>query len=148
MKKIAKISLLVLLGLGLAGCHDEYDWDEESGQRNSYAKIISEIASVEYVVSFDDEYDTDDFIETINNSKFENIDFVEKKDDLTVIVKFKDFASKKSSDETSSSKNVKEEIVEKDGKKYKVTVEEITESQSKNIAEEAVGKATKSSSSE
>lgn len=145
MKKIVKnlmLVLLALLGLGLAGCSSDYDSSPISGDANrkSYRKILLEIEGGEYEIRFNNGTEVDDFIYTIKSENFGNIESIKKKDDQTAVIKFKD-----SSDGSSgSSSKIEEKIIEKDGKKYKVTVEEIVENPAEEIAEQAVEETTKS----
>ena len=123
MKKIVKISMLALLGLGLVGCSSDYD-----------SAPILEIEGGEYEIRFNNGTEVDDFIYTIKSENFGNIESIKKKDDQTAVIKFKD----SSDGSSSSSSKIEEKIIEKDGKKYKVTVEEIVEDPVEEVAKQAV----------
>ena len=142
MKKIVKISMLALLGLGLVGCSSDYDSTPISGDANrkSYRKILLEIEGGEYEIRFNNGTEVDDFIYTIKSENFGNIESIKKKDDQTAVVKFKDFSGGLSS----SSSKIEEKIIEKDGKRYRVTVEEIVEDPVEEVAKKAVEETTKS----
>ena len=134
--------MLALLGLGLVGCSSDYDSTPISGDANrkSYRKILLEIEGGEYEIRFNNGTEVDDFIYTIKSENFGNIESIKKKDDQTAVVKFKDFSGGLSS----SSSKIEEKIIEKDGKKYRVTVEEIVEDPVEEVAKKAVEETIKS----
>ena len=136
MKKIVKISMLALLGLGLVGCSSDYDSAPISGDANrkSYRKILLEIEGGEYEIRFNNGTEVDDFIYTIKSENFGNIESIKKKDDQTAVIKCKD----SSDGSSSSSSKIEEKTIAKDGKKYKVTVEEIVEDPVEEVAKQAV----------
>ena len=158
MKKIVKISMLALLGLGLAGCtSSDYDNSNEIGKMNTYHKLLGVIDRGEYEIEFTYEEEAIDFIETLSSLKLdsiESIDYESRESINFVVVKFKptsdniDTSLPKSEDSSiqsgSSSSKIKEKIIEKDGKRYRVTVEEIVEDPAEEIAEQAVEETVKS----
>lgn len=143
MKKIVKILMLALLGLGLTGCalSDSYCSNKYDGEIASYLRILEDIRNNECEIILESRQEAVDFVETISNADLENIesiDYSEKVNGYGVLIKFK-----KTQSDDSSPKN-EEKIIEKDGKKYRVTVEEIVEDPAKEIAEQAVEEAAES----
>ena len=142
MKKIVKISMLALLGLGLAGCSSsDYDGINTSGEIASYLRILEDIRNNEYEIDLESRQEAVDFVKTISKADLENIesiDYSKNGNGYVVLIKFKKSQSDDSSPET------EEKIIEEDGKKYRVTVEEIVEDPAKEVAEQAVEEAVKS----
>lgn len=142
MKKIVKISMLALLGLGLAGCtSSDYDSFDASGEIASYLRILEDIRNNEYEIDLENRQEAVDFVKTISKADLENIesiDYSKNGNGYVVLIKFK----KTQSDD--SSPEIEEKIIEKDGKKYRVTVEEIVEDPVEEVAKKAVEETIKS----
>lgn len=135
MKKIVKISMLALLGLGLAGCSSSYyDSSASSGKIATYLRILEDIRNNECKIDLESRQEAVDFVETISKADLENIesiDYSKNGKGYVVLIKFKT-----QSDDSSS--KIEEKIIEKDGRKYRVTVEEIVEDSVEEIAKKAV----------
>ena len=142
MKKIVKISMLALLGLGLAGCtSSDYDSSGPSGKIATYLRILEDIRNNEYEIDLENRQEAVDFVKTISKADLENIesiDYSKNGNGYVVLIKFK----KTQSDD--SSPEIEEKIIEKDGKKYRVTVEEIVEDPVEEVAKKAVEETIKS----
>lgn len=142
MKKIVKISMLALLGLGLAGCtSSEYDGSESYSKIATYLRILEDIRNNEYEIDLENRQEAVDFVKTISKADLENIESIDysKRDGGYVVL----FKFKKSQSDDSSPK-IEEKIIEKDGKRYRVIVEEIVEDPVEEVAKKAVEETTKS----
>ena len=141
MKKIVKISMLALLGLGLAGCSSSYyDSSASSGKIATYLRILEDIRNNECKIDLESRQEAVDFVETISKADLENIesiDYSKNGKGYVVLIKFK-------TQSDDSSPKIEEKIIEKDGKKYRVTVEEIVEDPVEEVAKKAVEETTKS----
>lgn len=142
MKKIVKISMLALLGLGLAGCYSsDYDSSKSFGKIATYLRILEDIRNNECKIDLESRQEAVDFVETISKADLENIesiDYSKNANGYVVLIKFK----KEQSDNSSS--KIEEKIIEKDGRKYRVTVEEIVEDPAEEVAKKAVEETSKS----
>ena len=93
MKKIVKISMLALLGLGLAGCSSsDYDGINPSGEIASYLRILEDIRNNEYEIDLESRQEAVDFVKTISKADLENIesiDYSKNGNGYVVLIKFK-----------------------------------------------------------
>lgn len=144
MKKIVKISTLALLSLGLVGCSSsssDYDPNNSYGRERVYEEIVSQVDRGEYKITLNNNTEVLDFIESVDDADFKNIDYIKKQNKNAVIIKFK--SSQKNLEEDRV--GVQQKIIEKDGKKYKVIIEEIVDNSVDEIANKAVEEVSKTS---
>ena len=103
MKKIVKISMLALLGLGLAGCtSSEYDGSESYSKIATYLRTLEDIRNNEYEIDLENRQEAVDFVKTISKADLENIesiDYSKNGNGYVVLIKFKKTQSDDSSPE-------------------------------------------------